>query len=229
MGLMLKQMKLITKDLITLTQPASAATHGYRALFSKVDRHCRERSGKLITITSATKGEGKTTSIANLAVIAANDFDKRCLLIDGDFHNPSVGKYFNLAGNRGLLDIIKGKCHLGETIQGSPLPNLKILPMGGDTDIGANVWASHKIKEILEEARAWFDYIWIDAPPILPLFDMTVISDSVDRVLLVVQSEKIPSETLAQAIKSLGSKKLIGTILNRTKPSRQSKYYQYGY
>lgn len=216
-------------QLVALTMPVSPASDRYRMLFAKVDRLCRPEEKKIIALTSSIKGEGKTTTASNLSVVCARDFGKRCLVIDGDFKNPALAKRFGVTDNPGLSEVISEKCRLGNAIQRGPVENLTILPMGNRSLIENNVWTSDKMKEILKELRGWFDYIWVDAPPILPIFDMSLISDRVDGVLIVIRSGEVPEELLTQAMKSLGSTKVIGSILNGADLTWPSQYYQYGY
>ncbi|MEO1859135.1 MAG: CpsD/CapB family tyrosine-protein kinase [Verrucomicrobiales bacterium] len=220
------EVKLITECL-----PKSIASDRYRMLFSKVDLNCRLEGKKIIAVTSSIKGEGKTTTVSNLAVVAARDFGKRCLLLDGDFNNPALSLVFGKTKNPGLIDVLENRVRLGEIIRKSPIQNLAILPMGRPSPSTSknHIWASEKIKKILSEVRGWFDYVWVDAPPILPMFDMTVISEAVDGILLVVQSGKTPTSVLSLAVKSLDSKKVIGSVLNRAKVSWPSTYYNYRY
>lgn len=217
------------EGLVSLTRKASLASDRYRMLFAKVDQLCRTPEKKMIALTSSVKGEGKTTTAANLSVICGRDFGKRCLIIDGDFRNPTLAKKFDMVDELGLIDVIEGKVQLGNALKRGPVENLAILPMGRRSGKENNIWTTEEIKHILTEVRAWFDYIWIDAPPILPLFDMSLISDSVDGILIVVRAGEVPEQVLAQAIKSLGSSKIIGSVLNRAKMDWPSRYYEYGY
>lgn len=217
------------EGLVALTRKASLASDRYRMLFAKVDQLCRTPEKKMIALTSSVKGEGKTTTAANLSIICARDFGKRCLIVDGDFKNPTLAKKFEMADELGLIDVIEGKVQLGNALKRGPVENLALLPMGRRSGQENNIWTTEEIKHILTEVRAWFDYIWIDAPPILPLFDMSLISDSVDGILIVVRAGEVPEQVLAQAIKSLGSSKIIGSVLNRAKMDWPSPYYEYGY
>lgn len=231
MGVMSKKEVMTDIDLITTSCLESIPSDQYRMLFSKVDRLCRLENKKIIAVTSSIKGEGKTTTVSNLAVVAARDFGKRSLLLDGDFNNPALSFIFDAKKGPGLVDVLREKHRLGEVIRRSPIENLAILPMGTPSSYTGenNIWASARMKDVLREVREWFDYIWIDAPPILPMFDMTVISESVDGILLVVQAGETPASLLAQAVKSINSKKIIGSVLNRAKAPWPSKYYKYGY
>lgn len=217
------------ESLAALHHPVSIASDRYRMLFAKVDQICRTQEKKVIALTSAIKGEGKTTTAANLAVVCARDFGKRCLVVDGDFKNPTLAKRFGMAEEPGLSDVIADKCRLGSAIRKGPIQNLTVLTMGQRLQKESNVWTSERMKSVIKEVRGWFDYIWVDAPPILPLFDMSLISESVDGILIVVRAGEIPEQVLTQAIKSLGTSKVIGSVLNRAKMPWPSRYYEYGY
>ena len=223
--------------LVALHEPISVISDRYRMLFAKTDSLCRKQEKKVVAFTSAMKGEGKTTTTANVAVVGARDFGKRCLLIDGDFRNPTLAKRFGINEGPGLANVVLEQSRLGDTIRRGPVANLAILPMGrsethppeGEGKGEGNIWASKRIKDVLTEVRGWFDYVFVDAPPILPLCDVNLISESVDAVVIVVRSGAIPEQLLAQAIKSLDSSKIIGTVLNRAEMTWPSRYYQYGY
>lgn len=218
------------EGMVVLTDPDSLAANRYQMLFAKVDTLCRKQEKKIIAVTSSIKGEGKTTTTANLAVIAARDFGKRCLVIDGDFRNPSLGKLFKAAADApGLTDVISKNCRLGAAIKQGPAENLALLTTGQLAKKESNVWTSEEVRAVLSEVRKWFDYIFIDAPPILPLYDASVLSESVDGILIVVRAGDTPEALVSQALKSLGSNKVIGTILNRAKVPWPSRYYEYGY
>ncbi|MFY9270264.1 MAG: CpsD/CapB family tyrosine-protein kinase [Candidatus Manganitrophaceae bacterium] len=216
-------------ELVTLSRRDSVSSDRYRMLFTKVDQICRTPQKKIIAFTSSIKGEGKTTTAANLAVVCGRDFGKRCLIIDGDYNHPALAKRFKMANESGLVEVVDGKLQLGNALKKGPVENVAVLPMGRSLKRGDNVWTSGKVPELLNEVRSWFDYIWVDGPPILPLFDMSLISQAVDGVILVVGAGEVPQQALSQAIKSLGPEKVIGSVLNRAKMDWPSKYYEYGY
>lgn len=226
-------------SVVVLDELDTLITDRYRLLFAKLDLVSRKEEKKVIAITSALKGEGKTTTTSNLAVVSARDFGKRILVIDGDFKNPSVSKSFGLPNTPGLTNVIGEECSLESVLRKGPVEGLSILTMGGRSShvVGAqgarrdeeHIWTGNGIKSILNEVRESYDYIWIDAPPILPLFDMSVISETVDGILIVIRTGETSEPVLSQAIKSLNSDKVIGSVLNRSKKTWGSRYYDYGY
>jgi protein-tyrosine kinase len=208
----------------------------YRLLFAKIDLISRREDKKVIAVTSALKGEGKTTTATNLAVISARDFGKRVLLIDGDFKNPSVSRSFRIGQSKGIVDVIANLHSFDETVKDGPVQGLSILTMGGlssgkvqgDRQDEGHIWTGNGMKSVLSDVREYYDYIWIDAPPILPLFDMSVISETVDGILIVVRAGETSEAVLSRAVKVLGPDKVIGSVLNRLKKTWGSRYYGYG-
>ena len=228
------------QEIIVLDESAPFVTDRYRLLFAKVDLISKKQGKKVIAITSSVKGEGKTTTTSNLAVVSARDFGKRVLIIDGDYKNPSLAKRFGVEDDVGLLNIIAEKCTFSSAVRHGPVKNLSLLTMGRESNRrrtqmkhneNAHIWTENGLTSILEEIREWFDYIWVDAPPILPLFDMSIISEAVDGIVLVVKTGETPEAVLTQAVKSLGSDKVIGSVLNYAKTSWKYGYdrYQYDY
>ncbi len=223
------------EGIVVLNESASFVIDRYRLLFAKVDLVSRKEHKKVIAITSSIKGEGKTTTTANLAVVSARDFEKRVLVIDGDYKNPSLGKRFGVQDKVGLLNVIAGDCDFYNAVTPGPVKNLSLLTMGrldgkrvGFKD-NAYIWSEGGIVSLLKKIGDEFDYIWIDAPPILPLFDMSVISEAVDGIVIVVKTGETPEAVLTQAMKTLGSKKVIGSVLNRAKTNWKYGYDRYSY
>ena len=218
------------REITTIARSVSLSSDQYRVLFAKIDLHCRADGKKIIAVTSTLKGEGKTTTAVNLAVVCARDFGKRCLLIDGDVRHPSVATTFQVAESPGLVDVVEKRCLLENAMKRGPVEHLTLLTIGGSGGQGGRLWASDVIRNMLGEARGWFDYIFIDSPPILSHVDINLITECSDGVLLVVRAGLAEEALLGQAVKSLGRSKIIGSLLNGAKsewPTR--RYHQYGY
>jgi polysaccharide chain length determinant protein (PEP-CTERM system associated) len=230
-----------TSDLIALVDPGSILSEQYRLLFLKSHRICQEQNKRILAITSSLKGEGKTTTACNLAVITARDFGKKTLLIDADFKNPSVGKYFQLNQDKsalGFMDVVMRRCSLESALVKGPVENLTLLPMGRMAHKASDSLSLDGLSDILTRVRGqyynimWddtssdflhagatdtglFDYIFIDAPPIVPTFDMNLISDAVESILFVVRAGEAPKHIIIRAMKLLDRTKIIGAVLNR--------------
>jgi len=244
--------KELSSGLVAFTEPHSVLAEQYRLLFMKIHHAAQGRKIKVISFTSSIEGEGKTTTISNLAITAARDFGRKSLLIDGDFKNPSVGKYFKIEQPFGVMDVIKKRCSLEKALTPGPVDNLTILPMGrsfggqsnemlsiGDLDaVLAEVRGHYQpllwddangAFPFIEQTAETFDYIWIDAPPLIPVFDMTLIAESTEGIVFVVGAGEAPRHIINRAIKLLDTPKVIGAVLNRAKVPWMAKAYEYGY
>ncbi len=214
----------------TISRPISLSSDQYRVLFAKIDLHCRSEGKKVIAITSSIKGEGKTTTASNLAVVCARDFGKQCLLIDGDVRNPSLASQFGLTESAGLIDVLEKRSLLENTMRRGPVENLTLLTMGGAGARDRKVWTTDVIREVLRQARGWFEYVFIDAPPVMSHADINLIVELADGILMVVRSGLAEEGHLAHAVKSIGRSKIIGSVLNGAKsewPLRRE--HEYGY
>ncbi len=240
------------KKIITLSDPFSPMSEQYRLLFSKVDRICQASGKVVIALTSSVKGEGKTTTIANMAVVAARDFKKRCLLIDADFKNPSVGKAFQVQQEMGLVDFMQNRCTLDSILWASSIQNLTILPVGHTSSREEMIPKLEGLTEILSKVRGqyynvlWdesqgdflqmsrqeigtYDYVFIDTPPLGPVFDTNLISEVVDAIIFVVRAGEAPKHVVTKAFNLLDKSKVIGTVLNCANIPWANKYGYYSY
>jgi Mrp family chromosome partitioning ATPase len=238
--------------IVALSDPFSPMSEQYRLLFSKVDRICQASGKAVIALTSSVKGEGKTTTISNLAVVAARDFKKRCLLIDADFKNPSIGKAFQIQQELGLVDFMQNRCTLDSILWTSPIRDLTILPVGHVSSREEMVPKLEGLTEILSKVRgqyynvlwdesqgdflqmsrqdiATYDYVFIDTPPLGPVFDMNLISEVVDGIIFVVRAGEAPKRMITKAFNLLDKSKVIGTVLNCANMPWANKYGYYSY
>ena len=240
------------RDIFTIREPHSPMSEQYRLLFSKVDRICHASRKFVVAVTSSVKGEGKTTTIANLAVVAARDFKKRCLLIDADFKNPSIGKAFQIPQKMGLVDFMHNRCTLESIFWHSPLQDLTILTSGHIANPQETTPSLEGLKDIISKVRGqyynvlWdeaqgeflqmaqqdigmYDYVFIDTPPLVPVFDMNIISEVVDAIIFIVRAGEVPKHIVTKAFNLLDKSKVIGTILNGAKVPWPNRAYEYGY
>ncbi|HYY39866.1 MAG TPA: CpsD/CapB family tyrosine-protein kinase, partial [Nitrososphaera sp.] len=179
-------------------------------------------------ITSSIEGEGKTITALNLAIVSAQDFRKKTLLIEGDFKNPSLSKYLQLKSQSNLLDILSSKADLQSSILNFGHENLSILPFITSIKNSSSLLSSPEMKNLIAVLKERYDLILIDSPPILSLPDMHILEKLVDAVLLVVRAEKTPRESVVMGIDSITTDKLVGIILNDVRQS-MSQYYRYSY
>lgn len=200
-------------------------TEQYRLLRSKLSSLNGNHGNKVIAITSTRKGEGKSITSVNLAIVMAEDTKKKVLLIDGDMRKPSIHTFFNCKAECGLVDVLSNKADIDSAIIPSKIKNLTLLPGGEAVESPADLIASPILKDLIERLKKRFDYIIIDSPPIIPFADMSILGDVVDGILLVVRAEITPKETVLEALKGLNKENVLGVVLNDSRKKLSKIYY----
>jgi capsular exopolysaccharide synthesis family protein len=214
--------------LISVREPSSMLTEQYRVLYGRIHKFNRKQSCKVIAVSSAIQNEGKTMTALNLAVVMARDFGKKTLLIEGDCKNPSILKYLGMQYSIDLVDVLVHKKDVHLAMVHFAHDNLWILPVTTGVENSSGLLSSPAMMGMIKMLRERYEYVLIDAPPVLPLSDMNMFAEAVDGIVLVVRAEKTPRGAVLQALDSLGSNKLVGLVLNDVRPPFLKDYrYEY--
>ena len=217
------------KSIISYNDPKSVISEQYRAIRTNIEYSNVDQNTKTILVTSSDKNEGKTTTVSNLAVSFAN-LNKKVLLIDCDLRNASIHKMFKINNIYGLTDILAKDRAVDKCIQETELENLYVLTAGSTPPNPAEILSSEKMKNLIEDLKNIYDYIFIDTPPIGLVTDAGVLSSFTDGVVLVVKSESVEKKYLEETKKKLDAvdARILGAILNSYK-SEQKDYNYYSY
>jgi len=201
-------------------------TERYRILYTRLEQISLKRSFKTIAVTSAIKGEGKTTTSMNLAWMMAAEFNKKVLVMENDFRNPSISSsHLNMGRLNGLIDVIKGDADLRSAINRLEDTNLFFLPARASAKNSSVLLDSQGMRSVLDNVKSHFDFVIVDSPPILPLVDMNILSRLVDGLVLVVKAGATPKDLVKKAVNSLPAKNVIGVVLNGADDIHMNKYY----
>lgn len=219
----------VDEHLVSLLEPISFEADQYRTL-----RHVLERKHpgkKLIAVTSAVAGDGKTTTALNLAGTLAQAPDKRILVVDVDLRTRSLGNRLGLiVQNPGLVDLIlDSDLRLDDIVRQHPRFPLSVLPAGPAQTVPYELLKSTRMGEILHEVRQRYDYIVLDTPPLVPVPDFRLIADLVDGFVIVVAAHLTPRKLLDDALTLFDASKLIGVIFNGDDRPLHGYYGYYGY
>ncbi|HTZ40609.1 MAG TPA: polysaccharide biosynthesis tyrosine autokinase [Syntrophales bacterium] len=233
--------------LVSHFAPKSRLAESYRALRTNLAFAGLERDVKTIVLTSSSPEEGKTTSIVNLAITMAQG-GNRVLLIEGDLRKPMISKMFGLDYAPGLsdvllgsnewrrvvktiADIMTGKLSTDEILQTPGIENLHILSSGTIPPNPAELIYSKAIGDLIGQVRAEYDYVLIDAPPLLAATDAALLAARADAVVLVYRVGKVPRGVLKRAKAQLENvkAKVIGVILNGLKAELSTDFAEYKY
>ena len=167
-------------------------------------------------MTSPTPGDGKTVTTLNLAGALAQGSSAKVLLIDADLRRPTVSEYLPLGARaRGLVDIIMNPAvTLPDVVQRFDALNLSVLPAGWAEAGTYELLTSPRFEAVLTEARAQYDYVLVDTPPLVPVPDSRLIGRWVDGFLVIVAAHKTPRRLLAEGLNLLDPEKAIGVVFN---------------
>lgn len=216
-------------DLITKNDAKSPVSEAFRTIRTNIQFSSINNNLKTIALTSSIPDEGKSTVIANLAVVMAQAGNK-VVLLDCDFRNPTQHKIFKLH-NKGLSNCVAMGKDVFEILQNSGVDGLDILTSGPVALNPSELLGSERMKEVLAELKDKYDYVLIDAPPILPVTDAAVLASRVDGVILLIASGQA-SPGLAKESKSRleqAGANILGVILNKMEVSTSGYGYGYGY
>lgn len=214
--------------LILEKEPKSIAAESYRTLRTNIQYSSFDKQYKTIVVTSSEPGEGKSTTVGNLALSLAQE-EKKVLLIDCDLRKPSLHKKFRISNLVGLSDVIIGKEDLSEAVVRYN-KNLSILTSGKVPPNPAEMLGSKTMGSLLEKLKAVYDYIILDTPPVHAVTDAQILSTKSDGIILVIKAGRTKKDSVKDAIGSLKkvNANIIGTVLNSIDNSRNKYYYYYG-
>ncbi|MCI0573818.1 MAG: CpsD/CapB family tyrosine-protein kinase [Myxococcaceae bacterium] len=219
----------VSRRVVTLTAPASAAAEQYRTLYYRLDRLRARRPLKVVAVTSALPGEGKTLTAVNLALTAARAApDRRILLVDADLRRGQVGRTLGIRGTPGLAELLSGECEVKDVVRRFQATRLAVVPAGRAPEEPAQVLASARMKQMLQAVREGFDEVYVDAPPALPFADATILGHQVDGVVMVIRAHVTPLKVVHQAVEQLGGVPLVGCVLNGAEQALTSDDGTYG-
>jgi exopolysaccharide transport family protein len=215
---------------LILKNPQSAVAESYRVLRTNLIFSSADTSGRALVVSSANPGEGKTTTVANLASSLAIN-GARVLAVDADLRRPTMHQHFGVPKTPGLSDLIVGKCNASDAIHTTRFKGLQILPCGYVPPNPAELLGSAAMKQVVDALRTHYDWVLIDTPPILAMADTPVLCPLVDGVVLVIGAEVSGRPHIQRAIDQvLGvGGKVIGVVLNKVNLERNSYYYSQYY
>lgn len=213
-------------NLIAHNDLKNPATEAYRVIRTSIQFAQAGKELKTIALTSCTSNEGKSTTIANLAVVLTQA-GKSVLLIDCDMRNPSVHKNFNLSNKVGLSSCISMGTALSDAVQKTSIEGLYALTGGVIPPNPSELLGSEQMKNVLQRAKEQYDYVLIDTPPVMPVTDALIVGRFVDGMILVIASAEVKVE-MARDVKNQlvnAGANILGVVLNKVR----SEHHGYGY
>src|SRR5436305_15292381 len=208
--------------------PESPHAEAYRVLRTNILFSRKREESNSLTVVSGGAGEGKSTTIFNLAVVFAQN-GQRVLLVDSDLRRPSLHKLLNVSNSVGLTNYLLRQNTLEDVIQTTSLPSLNFLPSGKLPSSSLGILNSAQMREFIKRAKERYDFVFFDSPPIMGVSDASILASEVDMSLLVIQYRKYPQVMTLRAkqmVEKVGGN-LLGVVLNNINISQDSYYYYY--
>jgi capsular exopolysaccharide synthesis family protein len=216
--------------LLTHADPRSPVAEAYRSMRTNLAFARAQQSPQAIVVASPGPADGKSTTVANLAITFAQQ-GQRTLLIDADLRRAVLHKAFNTGRSPGLTEAIIGESSFDDVVHDTEVPNLSLIASGRFPPNPAELLGSARMQEILHEAKARFDVVLLDSPPLLAVTDAAVLSTMVDGVVLVIRTERTKRDAVRRALGHVRSVRgrLLGAVLNDVDMRSGAYYGSYGH
>jgi len=211
-------------------KPTSSFAEAVRNLRTSILLANVDRPPQVIMLTSALPGEGKTTVCVALAQIS-EALGKRVLLIECDIRRRTFRNYFDMPENGGLLSVLSGARGFEDVVHYDEASGLYVLPGEESSVNAADIFASHRFAEFVEEMRRHFDFIFIDTPPVLAVPDARVIAKNSDAVIFCVRWNRTPRETVVEGLRFFAqiNVRIAGLVLSQVNMNKMARYGYSGY
>jgi capsular exopolysaccharide synthesis family protein len=211
-----------------LVAPRGDVAEGYRHFAIRLQRQLKEAGARSVLVTSAARGEGKTTTACNLALaLASISSGRRIGLIELDVRRPSAAQALGVTPPVGVERVLAGRARLADACMHTQLPELDLYLASGPATDPLGVISAPTTGTLLRDLARQYDLLIVDSPPALPVPDVPLLASHVDAVLLVARNGFSRRTALRETIESLGAPKLIGVFLNEGKTPRHRRYYGY--
>jgi succinoglycan biosynthesis transport protein ExoP len=221
---------VIPKDVGILHKQSgmSPDAEAYRILRTNIEFNRKNPEDNSLTVVSGGAGEGKSTTLVNLAYICAQG-GYTTLMIDADLRRPRLHTFFDINNSVGLTNYLTTELMLEDVILQTPVDNLFFMPSGILPSDAAGILSSRRMSELIQDVKQRFDLVLVDSPPILGTSDASVLASEVDLTIIVVQHRKLPRNMLLRVkklVENVGGK-VIGVVLNNVDVRSDSQYQYY--
>ena len=220
----------IKRRLMTREDPRSPISEAYRSLRTSMLYTGVESEVKSILVSSAGPGEGKTTTVANMAITYAN-LGRKTLLIDTDLRRPVVHKIFDLEKEPGITNFLSGNTSdFNQLVKNTDIDNLKVVTSGIIPPNPSELLGSKKMGDLIKNLEKDWDIILFDSPPLVAVTDATMVSKAIDKIIIVVKVGYTDKKAFEHTVRSLRNVNapIGGVVLNAvTKKSSYGSYYYY--
>lgn len=216
------------RPLIVHADPRSPRAESFRALRTNLQFLNIEDGPRIFVVSSSGPGEGKSTTTTNLAIALA-ETGSRVALVDGDLRKPRVADYMAIEGGVGLTDVLIGRVDIADALQKWGPGELFVLPSGPIPPNPAELLGSSAMDQTLASLGKYFDYVLIDAPPLLLVTDAAVLAKKTRGIIMIAAAGRAKKQEVVGALRSLATAggRLLGMVVTML-PTRGPDSYGYG-
>jgi capsular exopolysaccharide synthesis family protein len=222
----------VEAKMITRFSPKSPVSEAYRSFRTNIQFSDIDNPKRVILMTSSATKEGKSTTCVNLAITLAQ-MGSKVLLIDSDLRRPNLHNFFQMDRTYGLTNVLIGSLTVDDVIKKTEVENLDLITAGDIPPNPSEMVASERMKAFLKEARARYDYVLLDSPPVIAVTDAAILTTRVDATILVVSSGLTGKGEVKRAISLIKNvqSNILGVVLNALdiKKIYGSYYYYFHY
>jgi len=221
---------VIPQNVGLLIEEGAESPHAeaYRVLRTNLLFSRKDDKLNSIAVVSAGAGEGKSTTVFNLASVFAQS-GQRVLIVDSDLRRPTLHKMLHVTNSIGLTNYLLKQNTLEEVIQTTKVPSMDFLASGKLPSSSLGILSSAQMKDLIGELKQRYDFVFFDSPPIMGVSDASILASEVDMTLQVIQYRRYPQPMnirAKQLIEKVGGN-LVGIVLNNINMSQDESYYYY--
>ena len=203
--------------------PLAAFSESIRTLRSGILMSDVDTPPKVIHVTSACPGEGKSTIAVSLAISAASA-GLKVVLVDADLRHPTTARFFKIEQKKGLVDLLTSAAALGDVMTFKD-ENLVVIAAGAKSLNPPDILGSERMRTLVAHLKESFDYVIIDTPPVGPVIDSVIVAGLADKTIFVVRWASTPRELIQASVQKLSAQKRVGGIvMNLVVMDRAKKY-----
>jgi len=220
----------IDPHVVAYFDPTSPISEQYRTLRTNLQALDKANPPKVIAITSAIHGEGKTMTCINMSITFAHDLNnKSILLVDADLRRGALTKALGLKADKGFADILTDDADLEGSLLDIEIDNLHILPAGNKPHNPAELMGSAKMRQFISEVKKQYDYVFFDCPPVIPVTDASVLAHQCDGALMLLQAGRTQKGIIVHAQDRLSAAKvkILGYVMTNIEYHIPEYIYRY--
>jgi len=195
--------RVVSPYLVAFHRPLGPQAEQYRALRNKIMAMNRAGLSRVVLITSAMPGDGKSVTAGNLAAVLGELERTPVLLVDADLRRPGLERLLGLTSRAGLADLLQGAVPLEDAVRPSVLPGVDLLGAGTPIPHPGGLLASSRIRDLFAALKERYRYVLVDSPPALPVTDAAALAPQSDGVLLVVRLDHTPRPAVERTLSLL--------------------------